>query len=90
MGSVTFQYGYKEIYDNYLNQFKNKHVNNLLEKTYNQYVRPDYKPEAEVENIRRTTYFEKFKNNIPYQEVELQESVRSSKAVDNSVVEMGK
>lgn len=30
IGSATFQYGYKEIYENYLNQFRSKHIQHLL------------------------------------------------------------
>lgn len=37
LGSVAFQHGYREIYDTYLMQFKNKHVIGLLEETYLQY-----------------------------------------------------
>ena len=34
LGSIVFSYGYSEVYDNYLSQFKNKTINSLLRRTY--------------------------------------------------------
>ncbi len=34
LGSISFSYGYKEIYENYLSQFKNKKVNEILKQNY--------------------------------------------------------
>lgn len=34
LGSVSFQYGYRELYDIYLAQFKNKTVTHMLDKYY--------------------------------------------------------
>lgn len=59
IGSATFSFGYKEVYDSYLSQFKSKHIMNLLETTYKEYNHPEYSPQNEVEEIRRTTYLPK-------------------------------
>ena len=36
IGSASYRYGYQEIYENYLQQFKNQTVNYLIEKTSQQ------------------------------------------------------
>lgn len=38
LGSISYSYGYQEIYENYLSQFKNKKVKNLLKKNYEELV----------------------------------------------------
>ena len=34
MGSTSYQFGYQEVYDSYLMQFKNKSIQNRLKDTY--------------------------------------------------------
>lgn len=48
IGSAVMQFGYKQLYDSYLNQFRNKQILNLLENTYKDYKNPEYNLDANI------------------------------------------